>query len=422
MQRVREEKEEAIKNQDFELAAKLRDQERKARKEIDDYERGWKSSENEAETVVTVEDVAEVISKITGVPVTRMTEEETKKLMEMETLIGDQVIGQAEAIDAISHAIRRSRAGMKDPRRPIGSFLFTGPTGVGKTLLAKSLAKFMFGDENAMIEIDMSEYMEKFAVSRLIGAPPGYVGYEEGGQLSEKVRRRPYSVVLFDEIEKAHPDVFNLLLQILEEGRLTDNVGRRIDFRNTILIMTSNVGVETLKKQSKLGFQAVDDDKMDHITVKDKVMEGVKKAFRPEFLNRLDEIIVFQSLGRKELEKIIEIEVNQVRKRLERMGMDFKLTPKAKTFLIEKGFDEVYGARPLKRAIQKHLEDKLSEEILKGSFKQKKGPIKVTVKKEELVFKEISNVFARTSTLPFGGRCSSLQPFLLLLTILIRMF
>jgi len=371
LQRVTEEKEEAIKNQDFEAAASLRDQERKVKKDIEEFHKGWKSSKTELETVVTVDDIAEVISKVTGVPVTRITEKESKRLIHMEKELDKEVIGQQEAIRVISQAIRRSRSGMKDPKRPIGSFVFLGPTGVGKTLLAKRLAHFMFGDEAAMIELDMSEYMEKFSVSRLIGAPPGYVGFEEGGQLAERVRRHPYSVILLDEIEKAHPDVFNLLLQILEEGRLTDSFGRKIDFRNTILIMTSNIGVETLMKQSTLGFQAAKEEKMDYETVKTKLLDEVKKVFRPEFLNRLDDIIVFNPLGKKELERVIDIEIKYVKNRLKQQGLELSLTPKAKKFLIDKGFDAIYGARPLKRAIQRHLEDRLSEEILKGDFKKR---------------------------------------------------
>ncbi len=381
-----QEKESAIQNQDFELAAKLRDSERKIKKEIDEMKQGWKESKTEFETVVTAEDVAEIIAQMTGVPITRLTEEEAKRLVDMEKKITERVIGQEEAIKVISNAVRRSRAGMKDPNRPIGSFLFLGPTGVGKTLLARTLAKFMFSDDNAILEIDMSEYMEKFAVSRLIGAPPGYVGYEEGGQLAEKVRRRPYSVVLLDEIEKAHPDVFNILLQILEDGRLTDNFGRKIDFKNTILIMTSNVGVDTIRKQSKLGFAAAQKEgEISYEDMKEKLKEEAKRIFRPEFLNRLDDIIVFQPLTKKELEKIVDIEVNKVRERLRAQGTDLVLLENVRDFLIEKGFDPIYGARPLKRAIQQYLEEPLSAEILKGKVIDAKV-IKAGLKKDIIIF------------------------------------
>lgn len=387
LERVHEEKEEAIKNQDFELAASLRDKERDVLHKMESYEQNWRDAKNELETVVTVEDVAEVISKITGIPVTRLTEKETERLLKMEKSLQGSVVGQLDAIGSISHAIRRSYTGMKNPARPIGSFVFLGPTGVGKTLLAKSLAKFLFGDDEAMITIDMSEYMEKFSLSRLIGAPPGYVGYEEGGQLSEKVRRRPYSVILFDEMEKAHSDMFNVLLQILEEGYMTDSYGRRVDFRNTLIIMTSNVGVETLQQQNSLGFHAVvaEEEKIDQDMIKDKLLEEMKKKFRPEFLNRLDEVIVFNSLDRNDLEQIIDIELECIRQRLVAKGMGLKVGPKAKEFLIEKGFDSFYGARPLRRAIQRYIEDRISEEILKGNFKPS-DVLKVSVKKNELSF------------------------------------
>jgi ATP-dependent Clp protease ATP-binding subunit ClpC len=381
------EKEEAITKQDFEAAAKLRDTERRLHKEMDEKEKGWKESKADVETVVTVEDVAEVVSKISGVPVTRLTEEETQRLVDMEAEIDSFIIGQEQAVKVISNAVRRSKAGLKDPNRPIGTFMFLGPTGVGKTLLAKELARFMFGEEEAMIEIDMSEYMEKFAVSRLIGAPPGYVGYEEGGQLSEKVRRKPYSVILLDEIEKAHPDVFNILLQILEEGRLTDNFGRKVDFKNTILILTSNVGVDTIRKNSKLGFSAVEvEEDISYEGMKEKLQEEVKKVFKPEFLNRLDDVIVFKSLTKENLKKIVDIEVSKVKQRLgSAQNKELVLQDSAKKFLIEKGFDPVYGARPLKRSIQRYLEEPLSEELLKGSL-QESEVIEVSADKDKLIF------------------------------------
>jgi ATP-dependent Clp protease ATP-binding subunit ClpC len=297
-----------------------------------------------------------------------------------------RVIGQDEAIATIAHAIRRSRAGIKDPRRPIGSFIFLGPTGVGKTLLARALAEFMFGDEDALIQLDMSEYMEKFNVSRLVGAPPGYVGYEEGGQLTEKVRRRPYSVILLDEIEKAHPDVFNLLLQVFEDGRLTDSFGRKVDFRNTVMIMTSNVGAETIRKTSSLGFKEQKEE-ITYQEMKDKLLEEVKRTFKPEFLNRLDDIIVFRPLVKEDLQKIVEIEINHVALRLKEQGISLEVSQEAKDFLIEKGFDPVFGARPLKRTIQRYLEDPLASDIISKKFKDG-SQIKVSRKYEELQFEQ----------------------------------
>jgi ATP-dependent Clp protease ATP-binding subunit ClpC len=302
----------------------------------------------------------------------------------MEKEIHKRVVGQDEAIATIARAVRRSRAGIKDPRRPIGSFVFLGPTGVGKTLLARALAEFMFGDEDALIQLDMSEYMEKFNVSRLVGAPPGYVGYEEGGQLTEKVRRRPYAVVLLDEIEKAHPDVFNILLQVLEDGRLTDSFGRKVDFRNTILIMTSNIGAQMLRKQGSLGFKSQKEE-MTFQEMKKKLLDEVRRTFKPEFLNRIDDINVFRPLTKEDLEKIVEIEVGQVQKRLSEQNITLELTKEAKEFLIEKGFNPVFGARPLKRTIQRYLEDPLSEEIISKKFKKSKK-IKVICKKDELAF------------------------------------
>jgi ATP-dependent Clp protease ATP-binding subunit ClpC len=302
----------------------------------------------------------------------------------MEKEIHKRVVGQDEAIATIARAVRRSRAGIKDPRRPIGSFVFLGPTGVGKTLLARALAEFMFGDEDALIQLDMSEYMEKFNVSRLVGAPPGYVGYEEGGQLTEKVRRRPYSVVLLDEIEKAHPDVFNILLQVLEDGRLTDSFGRKVDFRNTVLIMTSNIGAQMLRKQGSLGFKSQKEE-MTFQEMKKKLLDEVRRTFKPEFLNRIDDINVFRPLTKEDLEKIVEIEVGQVQKRLAEQNITLELTKEAKGFLIEKGFNPVFGARPLRRTIQRYLEDPLSEEIISKKFR-KSRKIKVICKKDELVF------------------------------------
>ncbi len=382
---LRREKEASVKGQDFEKAAALRDQEREAKAELERMKREWTRSKSETQPVITAEDIAHIVSKWTGIPVVRLEEKETQKLLRMEEELHKRVVGQHEAIQAISNAIRRSRAGLKDPKRPIGSFIFMGPTGVGKTMLARALAEFLFGDEDAIIQVDMSEYMEKFNVSRLVGAPPGYVGYEEGGQLTEKVRRRPYSVVLLDELEKGHPDVFNLLLQVLEEGRLTDSFGRKIDFKNTLLIMTSNIGAELMRKQGSLGFRAPKED-VTYQDMKVQLLEEVKKAFKPEFLNRVDDIIVFRPLSREDLQKIVEYELTEVQNRLKEQGVRLELTPAAKEFLIEKGFDPVYGARPLKRTIARYLEDSLAQEIISGHFKE--GSVIVgDAEKDRLVFR-----------------------------------
>ncbi len=381
---LRKEKEAAVDSQDFEKAAKFRDEERKAKTEILRIRKDWKEKKGVAEVTVTDEDIAYIVSKWTGIPLLRLEEKESDKFLKIEEGLHKRVIGQDEGIGAIAHAVRRSRAGIKDPKRPIGSFIFLGPTGVGKTLLAKALAEYLFGDENAIIQLDMSEYMEKFNVSRLVGAPPGYVGYEEGGQLTEKVRRRPYSIVLLDEIEKAHPDVFNLLLQILEEGRLTDSFGRKVDFKNTILIMTSNIGAEMVKKQGALGFKT-EEEEVNYQSMKDRLLEEVKKTFKPEFLNRVDDIIVFRALTKDDLYNIIDIEIKEVEKRLHEQDITLELTKDAKEFLIERGFDKVFGARPLKRVIQRFLEDPLAEDIIAGKFK-KGGYVRVSSKVDHLVF------------------------------------
>lgn len=381
---VRQEKEAAVKNQDFEKAAKFRDEERKLKDELNKTKREWKESKGKFEPKVVGDDIAVIVSKITGIPIVRVEEKEQDKFLKMEEALHKRVIGQDEAISAIAHAVRRSRAGIKDPRRPIGSFVFLGPTGVGKTLVGRALAEFMFGDDDAIIQIDMSEYMEKFNVSRLVGAPPGYVGYEEGGQLTEKVRRRPYSVVLLDEIEKAHSDVFNLLLQMLEEGRLTDSFGRKVDFKNTVIIMTSNIGAEMLKKQGSIGFKSQAED-VTYQAMKERLLDEVKKAFKPEFINRVDDIIVFRSLTKEDLIRIVELEVEDVESRLKEQNIEIELTQEAKEFLTEKGFDRNFGARPLKRTIQRFLEDPMAEEIIKGTFR-KGGKIKVSAKVDHLVF------------------------------------
>ncbi len=361
-------KEAHIRKQDFENAARIRDSEREMRAKLEEVRGNWKQAADGANVKVDSDDIAYIVSRMTGIPMMKLEEEESKKLLRMEDELRKRIVGQDEALAAVAKAIRRGRAGLKDPRRPIGSFFFLGPTGVGKTELARALAEFMFGDENSMIRIDMSEYMEKFAVSRLVGAPPGYVGYEEGGQLTEKVRRRPYSVVLLDEIEKAHPDVFNILLQVLEDGQLTDSFGRVVDFKNCVVIMTSNVGTRRIKGGTTLGFQR-DDADLSYGNMKDKVLDELKRTFNPEFLNRIDEITVFRSLGIPEIEKIVDILLAEVEERLDAYGLALEMTPEAKQLLIEKGYDPALGARPLRRTIQRLLEDPLAEEVLKNTFK-----------------------------------------------------
>ena len=391
---LKDHKEDAVRDQDFEKAAKYRDEERKAKEALARTKKHWREEQGKKILTVTEEDIAAIVSKWTGIPLLKLEEKETNKFLKMKEELSSKVIGQDEAIRAIASAVKRSRAGIKDPRRPIGSFIFMGPTGVGKTLLGRKLAEFMFGDEDAIVQIDMSEYMEKFNVSRLVGAPPGYVGYEEGGQLTEKIRRRPYSVVLLDEIEKAHPDVFNILLQVLEEGRLTDSFGRKVDFKNAILIMTSNIGAEMLKKQGSIGFRSGEKEEENYKDMKIRLLEAVKKVFKPEFLNRVDDIVVFRSLTKVDLQKIIDIEVREVHDRLKDQNIKFELTPKAKDFLIEKGFDKTFGARPLKRTIQRFVEDPLSEEIIAGKFKEG-GDMKVTVKGDHLEFTLVAKVPAK---------------------------
>lgn len=364
---VRKEKDAAVQSQEFEKAASLRDTEQRLREQVEDTKKSWKEKQGQENSEVTVDDIAMVVSSWTGVPVSKIAQTETDKLLNMENILHSRVIGQDEAVVAVAKAVRRARAGLKDPKRPIGSFIFLGPTGVGKTELARALAESIFGDEESMIRIDMSEYMEKHSTSRLVGSPPGYVGYDEGGQLTEKVRRKPYSVVLLDEIEKAHPDVFNILLQVLEDGRLTDSKGRTVDFRNTILIMTSNVGASELKRNKYVGFN-VQDETQNHKDMKDKVMGELKRAFRPEFINRIDEIIVFHSLEKKHLTEIVSLMSDQLTKRLKEQDLSIELTDAAKAKVAEEGVDLEDGARPLRRAIQKHVEDRLSEELLRGNI------------------------------------------------------
>ena len=384
---IKKEKEESVRGQNFEKAAKLRDEQRKAQEELDSVRNSWNKSYKHA-NVVDEETIAEVVGSWTGIPVSRMMEEETERLLKLEDILHERVIGQDQAIKSICTAIRRARAGLKDPNRPIGSFLFLGPTGVGKTELSKALAEAEFGDENQIVRIDMSEYMEKHSVSRLIGSPPGYVGYDEGGQLTEKVRKKPYSVILFDEIEKAHPDVFNILLQILDDGRLTDSKGRTVDFKNTILIMTSNVGAKTIKKQKTLGFGTPDKDKKErdeYDKMKENIMSELKKQFRPEFLNRIDDIIVFHSLNKEDISQIVKLMCKTLVKRLDEMTIKLEMDEDAIDLIAKSGFDLEYGARPLKRSIQKELENELSELILQGTIKS--GDIvEATVKEGKMTF------------------------------------
>jgi ATP-dependent Clp protease ATP-binding subunit ClpC len=381
---IRKDKEAYIKSQDFEKAAGLRDQERSVRQELEQLNQQWQQTKDKMRPEVSEEDIARIVSQWTGIPIFRLEEKESEKLLKVEAELHRRVVGQDEAIEAIARAIRRSRAGIKDPKRPIGSFIFLGPTGVGKTLLARALAEFMFGDEDALLQLDMSEYMEKFNVSRLIGAPPGYVGYEEGGQLTERVRRRPYSVILLDEIEKAHPDVFNLLLQVFEDGRLTDSFGRKVDFRNTVVIMTSNVGAELIRKTSSLGFKDQKEE-LNYQEMKEKLLEEVKRTFKPEFLNRIDDTIVFRPLAKEDLGRIVDIELGFVIERLKEHNLILEVSQEAKDFIIEKGFDPIFGARPLKRTIQRFLEDPLASEIISKRF-QEGAKVKVLRKNEELIF------------------------------------
>ncbi len=383
---VTKEKEAAIRRQEYEKAASLRDRERTLIAKLEERKLEWERRRESSETVVTAEEIAYIVSKWTGIPLTKLEEKESERLLRMREELTKHVIGQAHAIDAIARAIQRSRAGLKNARRPVGSFLFLGPTGVGKTLLAKQLAKFLFGNEDALITIDMAEYMEKYAVSRLAGAPPGYVGYNEGGQLTEQVRRRPYSVVLFDEIEKAHPDVFNSLLQILEEGAMTDATGRKVDFRNTVLVMTSNVGTRRIGRSTAVGFRRGDVGE-EHDKMKERVMEDVKKVFNPEFLNRIDETLVFHRLTAEDLLRIVDIQVAEVIERVAERGIDLSLTQDAREYLVKVGSDEQYGARPLRRSVQHYVEDPLSELLLRGTFEAgTRIEVKADPEEDKLVF------------------------------------
>ncbi|HYE61664.1 MAG TPA: ATP-dependent Clp protease ATP-binding subunit [Phycisphaerales bacterium] len=375
IERLSVEKDEAVKAADYEKAAELRDKAEQLRRKKDEIQKEWRAKAQEADGVVDEEIIAEVVSKMTGVPLKRLEKDEAQRLLQLENELHKKVISQDDAIKAISKAIRRARAGLKDPKRPMGSFIFVGPSGVGKTLLSKALAEFMFGDEDALIHLDMSEYMEKHNVSRLVGAPPGYVGYEEGGQLTERIRRRPYAVILLDEVEKAHPDVFNMLLQIMEEGRLTDSFGRNVDFRNTVLIMTSNLGADLIKGGAGFGFTKRT-EATDYDNIKQVLMKEIERFFRPEFINRLDDIVVFRPLTRDDLTRIVDYEVGKLAKRLKANGYTLETDQAAKDFLIERGYNPEYGARPLRRSIGQYVEDPLSEMLLQGSFE---APSTITV-------------------------------------------
>lgn len=391
IEEIKGRKEEAIRAQRFEEAASFRDEERVAREEMERSMTQWRKEREEVITTVSAEDIMTIVSKWTGVPLNRIEDKEMARLLDMEKEIEKTVIGQDEGVVAISKALRRSRADLKDPRRPIGSFIFLGPTGVGKTLLAKELTKFMFNDADALIQIDMTEYMEKFASSRLVGSPPGYVGHEEGGQLTERVRRRPYSVVLFDEVEKAHPDVMNLLLQILEEGKLTDSLGRSVDFRNTVVIMTSNLGADFIRKGGKLGFGDATES-ADYDTLKLRMMEEAKRVFKPELLNRIDDVVVFRQLNRDDVVRILEVELAKVQVRLDAKQIKLHLSDSARDFLITKGYDPAFGARPLRRAIERYVEDPLAEDILRGNIHPSEV-VEITAEGDHLRFSQL----ARTS-------------------------
>ena len=386
LEELKGEKEQAIDHQEFEKAAELRDREKALAAEIEDTKNSWEKERGVSKAEVTEEDIAGIVADWTHVPVTKLTEDESQKLLHLEEILHERVIGQDEAVRAVSRAIRRARAGLKDPHRPVGSFIFLGPTGVGKTELSKALAAAMFGDENAIIRMDMSEYMERHTVSKLIGSPPGYVGFDDGGQLTEKVRRKPYSVVLFDEIEKAHPDVFNILLQILEDGRLTDSRGRTVDFKNTVIIMTSNIGASRIGAKSKIGFGQAEEDPSGYEHMKEHMMEELKRSFRPEFLNRIDDIIVFHNLDEEDTLKIAALMLKSIAQRLTERNIHLSYTDEVVAKLAKMGFDAEYGARPLRRLMQQTVEDKLSEEILEGSVRLG-DEVRMELSDDEFVFK-----------------------------------
>lgn len=388
LEELSQEKEEAINTQNFEKAAEIRDQERKIREELEKEKNRWEKEKQTSDMTVGYDEVAKVVSNWTGVPVEKMTTEESERLLNLEKILHQKVVGQHQAVEAVASAVRRARVGLKDPKKPVGTFIFVGPTGVGKTYLAKALAEALFGDEDLMIRIDMSEYMEKHSVSRLVGSPPGYVGYDEGGQLTEAVRRKPYSVVLFDEIEKAHPDVFNILLQILDDGRLTDSKGRTVDFKNTVIIMTSNVGATSIRKQNVLGFSSgVEEEKEEYEKMKETIMDSLKNTFRPEFLNRIDEVIVFHSLKEEDVKEIVTLMIRDLENRLKKLGINIKVTERTIDHISQEGFDPVYGARPLERTITKMIEDQLAEEILRGNV-TKADKILIDYRDNKLVFEK----------------------------------
>ena len=396
---LNKETEEAVAHEDFEKAANLRDQKKQLQNEMVERRKEWEQKRTSKVETVGEEEIAEIVSSWTGIPVKRMTESEAERLLHLEEILHRRVIGQEEAVKAVSKAVRRARAGLKDPNRPIGSFIFLGPTGVGKTELCKALGEALFGDEDSLIRIDMSEYMEKHSVSRMIGSPPGYVGHEEGGQLTEKVRRKPYAVILFDEVEKAHPDVFNVLLQILEDGRLTDGQGRVVDFKNTVVVMTSNAGAHTIKKQRSLGFGSSSSDEKSYETMRENIMDEVKRIFRPEFLNRVDEIIVFHALEQEEIDRIAALMLANVQKRLHERDIDLEVDDSAIKLLSAAGYDLQYGARPLRRAIQRMVEDALSEEILNGNIKLG-DRVSMAAKDGQLVFTPLAKAEALPGAQP----------------------
>jgi ATP-dependent Clp protease ATP-binding subunit ClpC len=404
VERLRQQKEDAIRTQAFEVAARLRDAERKLRSELEDKRNKWKEFRSKEKIVVTNEDIAYIVSKWTGIPLYQIEEAESQKLLRMEQELGERVVGQEEAIRAVTRAIRRSRSGLKNPRRPVGSFIFLGPTGVGKTELAKALAEFLFGTEDAIVRVDMSEYMERFSISRLIGAPPGYIGYDDSGQLTEKVRRRPFSVVLLDEIEKAHPEVFNLLLQIFEDGHLTDSYGRQVDFKNTILIMTSNIGARQIGVHAPMGFTKGGEEHT-YGKMKETVLGELKKTFNPEFMNRVDEVIVFHALMREHMGQIVELMLQRLQSQLVEKQMTLEVSDDAKEFLINKGYDPQFGARPLRRAIQRHVEDLLAEEMLRGAISEG-STVRVKAGVDQLEAEEVTELHGTTGTpdqtLPIG--------------------
>ena len=390
---MEKEKEDAVGAEEFEKAGEIKEKQEKLREKQNKLREKWIEDKKSKKLIVDEDEIADVVALWTKIPVKKITENDSQRLNNLEKVLHERVVGQEEAVNAVARAIRRGRVGLKDPKRPIGSFLFLGPTGVGKTELSKALAYSMFGSENALIRVDMSEYMEKHSVSKMVGSPPGYVGYDEGGQLSEKVRRNPYSVILFDEIEKAHPDVFNILLQVLDDGHITDSSGRTVDFKNTVIILTSNAGAQRIVEPKQLGFASSSDNEKDYSVMKTNVMDEVKQMFKPEFLNRIDETIVFHQLTRENLKEILDILLKEINNRLmEQMQMSLKLTEKAKEFLIDKGYDKKYGARPLKRALQNEIEDRMAEEILAGNVKQGdslKVDCKGEDKERELTFKPV---------------------------------